>query len=250
MGIKVIVIPALARRVIYATTYAELPTTGLDAGDLGYAVDRNVLYRWSGNAWQAITISSRHGATADRGNAADYPESSLYQADDEEKLYMIINGVWVMVTQIPLTEEQINIYRDNSLIAIFNAVKATVADFQANAGTGTGSFPEKINNNNIGDYIVLKLNEYVEVNFGKKVGIKRFRIFGDAVEKNDGKLKLQIWDSDIAGYIDWKTNIPTVAGDVWTEFTTLDLRITTKVKLVCTTASTGNNRLREMEVIY
>ncbi len=41
------------RRVIY-DTYANLPTTGLFEGDLGYATDQLALYRWSGAAWQAI----------------------------------------------------------------------------------------------------------------------------------------------------------------------------------------------------
>ena len=98
MSVKVIVIPSLARRVIYATIYDELPTTGLDAGDLGYAVDRNVLYRWSGSAWQAITISSRHGVTANKGTAANYPESSLFQDDTLELLYMVISGAWKCIT--------------------------------------------------------------------------------------------------------------------------------------------------------
>lgn len=48
------------RRVFY-DTYANLPTTGLAAEDLGYATDTARLYRWSGAAWQPITIA---GATS------------------------------------------------------------------------------------------------------------------------------------------------------------------------------------------
>ena len=42
------------RRVIY-TTYAAFPTTGLDAGDLAYATDLRILYRWNGTAWENIS---------------------------------------------------------------------------------------------------------------------------------------------------------------------------------------------------
>ncbi|PKN94312.1 MAG: hypothetical protein CVU43_24605, partial [Chloroflexi bacterium HGW-Chloroflexi-5] len=95
MTIKTTVIPLL-RKVIY-DTYANLPVSGISEGDLAFASDRIVLYRWDGSAWVAITISSRHGNKANIGNAADYPESSLYQADDEGKLYMLVSGAWVPI---------------------------------------------------------------------------------------------------------------------------------------------------------
>jgi len=95
MGIEDTVIP-LMRQVIY-TTYANFPTAGLTIGDLAWASDRKCLYRWSGSAWESIGISSRHGNYADRGTASDYPESSLYQADDTGALYMVITGAWVFV---------------------------------------------------------------------------------------------------------------------------------------------------------
>jgi len=89
-------------KVLYGT-YAEIAALSvtLKAGELAFATDRVILYRWSGAALVAITISSRHGNIANIGNAADYPESSLYQADDESKLYMIISGAWVYISQIP-----------------------------------------------------------------------------------------------------------------------------------------------------
>ena len=36
-------------------TYANLPTADVRVGELGYATDRFILYRWSGSAWQPVT---------------------------------------------------------------------------------------------------------------------------------------------------------------------------------------------------
>ena len=91
----------IVQRQVIETTYANLPTSGLTLGDLGYATDRQVLYRWNGSSWFAITISSRHGAKAAIGTASDYPESSLYQADDEGLLYMVVSGAWVQIVFMP-----------------------------------------------------------------------------------------------------------------------------------------------------
>jgi len=91
----------IVQRQVISTTYASLPTSGLTLGDLGYATDRQVLYRWNGSSWDAITISSRHGAKAAIGTASDYPESSLYQADDEGLLYMVVTGAWVQIVFMP-----------------------------------------------------------------------------------------------------------------------------------------------------
>jgi hypothetical protein len=83
------------------TTYAAFPTTGLTTGDLAWATDRKCLYRWSGTAWETIGISSRHGNYADIGDPANYPESSLYQADDTGTLYMIVTAAWQQITIEP-----------------------------------------------------------------------------------------------------------------------------------------------------
>lgn len=94
--IKTTVIPQ-KRQVIY-DTYANFPTAGLEKGDMAWATDRKCLYRWSSSAWQTMGISSRHGDVADIGDPAHYPESSLYQADDEGLLYMVISGAWEQIT--------------------------------------------------------------------------------------------------------------------------------------------------------
>jgi len=93
------VIPLL-RAVIY-TTIGAFPTSGLQIGDLGWATDREFLLRWSGTVWQSIGISSRHGLKSAIGTASDYPESSLYQADDEGLLYMVVSAAWQQVVFMP-----------------------------------------------------------------------------------------------------------------------------------------------------
>lgn len=99
MKVETTVIPTLRR--VCSTTYALFPTSGLNEGDLAWATDREALYRWSGAAWEAVGISSRHGLKANIGNPADYPESSLYQADDENICYMIVTGAWVAIAGAP-----------------------------------------------------------------------------------------------------------------------------------------------------
>ena len=75
-GTEIVSIPKL--RQVYYDAYAALPA-GSAAGDLAFATDRKVFYRWSGAAWQSVTISSRSGNTAAIGAAADYPVGSLFQ---------------------------------------------------------------------------------------------------------------------------------------------------------------------------
>ena len=43
-------------RNVYYDTKSNLDAlTGLSVGDLGYATDQKILYRWSGSAWQIIS---------------------------------------------------------------------------------------------------------------------------------------------------------------------------------------------------
>lgn len=96
MTVKTTIIPT-KRQVIY-DIYASFPTAGLEKGDLAWATDRLCLYRWNGNAWQSIGISSRNGDLANIGDPVDYPESSLYQADDYDRLYMVVSGAWQQIS--------------------------------------------------------------------------------------------------------------------------------------------------------
>jgi len=101
MGTESESIPALRR--IYRTTYANLPTTGLYEEDLGYATDRKVFYRWSGSAWEALTVYSGSGLAAAIPAAANLPEGSLYYETDTEKLQQVQSGAWVTIKSKPVS---------------------------------------------------------------------------------------------------------------------------------------------------
>lgn len=98
-GPKVTSIPQL-RRVIY-DTYANFPTTNLTTGDLAFATDRLVVYRWSGTAWEAISFHSSSGTAANIPAAADLPIGSLYYETDTKLLKQIQAGpAWVAITSL------------------------------------------------------------------------------------------------------------------------------------------------------
>ena len=73
-------------RKVYRDLYANLPVTGLRIGDLGYATDRKIFYRWSGIAWEPLTIYIGYGLAADKPDPANLPEGCLYQETDTTKL--------------------------------------------------------------------------------------------------------------------------------------------------------------------
>ncbi|OGN99182.1 MAG: hypothetical protein A2Y89_03120 [Chloroflexi bacterium RBG_13_51_18] len=85
-------------RQVYYDTYANLPTTGVTIGDLGYATDRKTLYRWSGAAWVAITLYCGSGIAADIPAAAGLPDGSLYYATDTAVLQQVQSSAWVTIT--------------------------------------------------------------------------------------------------------------------------------------------------------
>ena len=82
-------------RQVYYDTYANLPTTNLRAGALGYATDRLMLYRWSGAAWQNITVYSSAGTAGNRPAAAGLIDGSVYYSTDTVVLSMVSGGAWV-----------------------------------------------------------------------------------------------------------------------------------------------------------
>jgi len=95
MGSEVDSIPRI-RQVFYAT-YALLPITGVAIGDLGFATDRLVLYRWSGAAWVALTIYCSSGLLSARPNAANLPDGSLYFGTNTAMLYQVQAGAWATI---------------------------------------------------------------------------------------------------------------------------------------------------------
>lgn len=85
------------RRVFY-DTYANLPVTNVQTGDLGYATDRRCLYHWSGAAWETITVYSLADLYAAIPAAADLPNGSIFYATDANTLYMKQGAAWLPVS--------------------------------------------------------------------------------------------------------------------------------------------------------
>lgn len=80
---------------VFNATYANLPTAQLREGELGYATDRKVLYRWSGAAWVSLTIYTGIGNEADAPAAATLPDGSFYYCSDTSKYLQVSGGAWV-----------------------------------------------------------------------------------------------------------------------------------------------------------
>tara|TARA_Y100000310_G_scaffold322238_1_gene381059 strand:- start:669 stop:1250 length:582 start_codon:yes stop_codon:yes gene_type:complete len=95
-GDEITIIPR-TRRVVYLA-FASFPSTGLKAGDLAYATDRLTMYRWSGSAWQSITIYSAAGATGAKPAAGDLPNGSLYYDSTLSRLEQVQAGAWVVIS--------------------------------------------------------------------------------------------------------------------------------------------------------
>jgi hypothetical protein len=140
--------------------------------------------------------------------------------------------------------------------AIVEASRALVSDFQANPATGTFlKDPQNINNNNTTDYAEAhNVDEYAEVDFQKPVIIERWRQWGATEMEGDGVWKLQYYDLASESWQDWVTGIATRTLDSWSDYVTETVKMTTKIRLVCTTLDTcgtlNRSYLKELEVIY
>jgi len=99
VGSEVSIIPRT--RNVYYAAYASLPTSGVRTGDLGYATDRKVFYRWSGSAWEPVSIHSSSGAAADIPTAANLPDGSLYYETDATLLKQVQSSSWATISPTP-----------------------------------------------------------------------------------------------------------------------------------------------------
>jgi len=99
VGSEVSIIPRT--RNVYYAAYASLPTSGVRTGDLGYATDRKVFYRWSGSAWEPVSIHSSSGAAADIPTAANLPDGSLYYETDTALLKQVQSSSWATISPTP-----------------------------------------------------------------------------------------------------------------------------------------------------
>jgi len=98
MGKEQITSIPYTRKCFYAI-YANLPTTGVRIGDLGYATDRLVLYRWNGAAWEYLTFHFSSGLAANIPVADDLPNGSCYYTTDTKLLRQVQSGAWATILQ-------------------------------------------------------------------------------------------------------------------------------------------------------
>ncbi len=126
----------------------------------------------------------------------------------------------------------------------------TVADFQANAATGTVSEPARLNDNNPAlSAIAGVVNQYAEVDFGNIFRITEFRSYGDSSNTGeDGYWKIQHWDGE--GWVDNTVNIPTRKTETFTDWIPLAEAVsTTKIRFVCTLLDhSANSYIGELEM--
>jgi len=132
---------------------------------------------------------------------------------------------------------------------------ATVAEFQANAGTGTAGTPGNINDNNTASYAIADIvGEYVEVDFGHAVLIRQWRQFPHDAMNGTGRFTIQYFDLFSETWVDWITGEPMRGAAGWSGFTIETIELTTKIRIITTTLDLGgdpdSNIWGEFEVIY
>lgn len=126
----------------------------------------------------------------------------------------------------------------------------TLAQFQANAATGTALYPEEVNNVATGGTARFDaVGEYAEIQLDLYTFITRYRIFGTNTNVEDGAYKIQHYED--GGWVDNTLNIPTNKM-LWSAWAFLDIPVYTKViRLVATSIDTGASIsfIGELEVV-
>lgn len=261
-------------RKVYYATYANLPTTGLKVGDLGYATDRLVFYRWSGAAWEALTIHSSSGVAANIPTAANLPDGSLYYETDTTKLKQVQSSAWVEVTKLAwaasdITSGRFILARLPTLTTdkIWKGVAGVPAEtdlptvaygrlaagsFRVVPGTGTTDHPDRLNNNDTGSPDTTSVqSQYADILFPAALKITQFRHFGNATLTGDGTWELQYMNA--AGtWVSWKTGISTRNTADWSNWdSSAGEVVALAIRLIATTLdSLTQNIIGELEVKY
>ena len=97
MAIKTTIIPSM--RQVYSAAFALLPD-GRSEGDLGYATDEEILYRWDGAAWQPISsIPITIGGT----DLTIIAGATLRNSNDAER--SIAAGVYTLIKETRLNAD-------------------------------------------------------------------------------------------------------------------------------------------------
>lgn len=124
---------------------------------------------------------------------------------------------------------------------------ATLADFQANAATGTCSSPQNINDNDTDTWAYFNLaGEYAEIDFGKTVLVNQWRLY------RTGFSGTSQWDIEVKDLSDtwqlWVELKPAPSGDGWT---TMKKTAEVIAKAVRITMTSGiSEHIRELEVYH
>lgn len=114
-------IPISRLSVNYYTTWALLPVTNVRIGELGYATDQGILYRWSGAAWQAITsvstitwLATTQIEVSDVGRIADlnYTDLDLTAHTSALAKFAILKATILITTVSPGNTAQIILRRN------------------------------------------------------------------------------------------------------------------------------------------
>lgn len=195
------------RKCIY-TTYANFPTGGLKPGDMAYATDRLVLYRWDGAAWDAMTIHSSSGAAADIPTAADLPNGSLYYETDTTLLKQVQAGAWAVIVSALVIAET-SVFNANSPAAW------TDLDLSAVVGSNKALVTLKIKNNS-GDaststYQARPNGDTDSPNFGMTTS-------NNGLVSDGAVVFVQVY-TDAAGIIEWQAGGAAAgkSAQVWVE---------------------------------
>jgi hypothetical protein len=126
----------------------------------------------------------------------------------------------------------------------------TVAQFQANAATGTINDPDQINDNNTGNIANADaIGEYGEILFDHPMFIREFRQYGDTGNSGDGTWKLQIKQDGV--WVDNTIGIASRTTRDWSDWQLLTSLVYTQgLRLVATAIDTGFSAtfISELEV--
>ena len=195
------------KRKVFYDTYANLPTTGLNIGDLGYATDRLVFYRWSGAAWQAITIHSSSGAAAAIPTAADLPNGSLYYETDTGITKQVQAGAWASISS------------PGSLL--------TVAETEVFSGTSPITYTDLDLSGVVGSNIALVLLKFSFSGISRSVVVRKNGDTDDFYEANAeakgcvfafcglDSVHYVLWvPTDASGIIEWQASVNDAATTV------------------------------------
>ncbi len=237
-GSEVVTIPQI-RRVFSELLYANLPVVAVALEDLGYADDTGRLYRWDGAAWQPITTKAAFvlsGLLAGIPSVVNSLPGQIYAVLDGSYISVETGGAWV------------NEYNDS----YFYYPDATAAMFRANAGAGTATNPQQINDNNTGNNAIFDaIGEFITVAFNAPIRIDQWRLFGAIGNVGDGRYTLEYLDVDDV-YQTIVADIPSHVTADWTAFASFAEVITLGIRITCTTVDTraGGGWIPELEVTH